>query len=673
VTDKNRLPSGAGSASFSAALPASDSLCVMRMGFTPKVIPLCASTAPALGDIALTRTAAEREVERKADSLLAVLTLQQKAAQMAQVQINEVTDEEIAAAGYGSVFNGGEQPIVPNKAEGWATRLDGIQAKMLSSSPAKIPVIYGIDAVHGNAKVVGSTIFPHNIGLGCTYDTSLVRQAGEITAEECAAVGINLTFAPAISVVRNERWGRTYEGFGEVPEISTAMGTAFIRGLQGNGDISKGGAIAGCIKHFLGDGGTKDGVNLNAAELSEATMRAVHLPPYAAAVRENAASVMPSFTAWTRGGQSFKQSLDAFTLTQILKQELGFDGFCLSDYNAIPRACGGEDYTNDCVAQSVNAGMDMAMIAGKSWVPGAYVSAIVAGVTDNKIPLSRVNDAVKRILRVKFRMHLWNRVKSDPALRATMGDADHRAVARECVRKSLVLLKRENNALPLGKTERVAVVGPWANSLGLQCGGWTLNWQGNPRYNADSLPGATTILQGFKTLGGANVTFDTTGNNLSGYDKIVLFIGEVPYAEGCGDDGFSESSLGYQINWDWGGLFQNHTMSINFKDLPSYPLFTKCAASGKPLICVLLTGRPVIVTSDELSKCKALVAAWLPGSEGGGIAEVLYGEFNFSGKLTHTWPASREQIPLNAGPVYADEPRGSGTAPLFQIGFGLRY
>jgi beta-glucosidase len=362
-------------------------------------------------------------------------------------------------------------------------------------------------------------------------------------------------------------------------------------------------------------------------------------------------------------------------MTQLLKQELGFDGFCLSDYNAIPLAIGrgSSDYTEDCVSQSINAGMDMAMISGANWVVKNYVDAIVAGVNDNKIPISRVNDAVKRILRVKFRMHLWDRAKSDKALRNRMGNDEHRAVARECVQKSMVLLKKENNVLPLGKSERIVVVGQWANSLGLQCGGWTLNWQGNPRYNKDSLPGATTILEGFQKLGGSNVTFDTTGNNLSKFDKIVFFIGEVPYAEGMGDDGFSDASLGYQPNADWGGLYENHTMSINVSGLPSYGLFAKCVASGKPLVCVLITGRPVIISADDLSKCKALVAAWLPGSEGGGVADVLYGVCNFNGKLTHTWPASKEQIPVNAGPIYSDEKHGNGETPLFPIGHGLQY
>jgi beta-glucosidase len=659
-----------------AASYATDTLVVYRMGYVNKTIFVSGTMNPSLGDIVLNRTQAELDIERKCDSLIGIMTIAQKAAQMAQAQINQVSDDDIAANGYGSVFNGGEQPIVPNKAVSWALRLDSIQSKVLANSSLKIPIIYGIDAVHGNAKVVGSTIFPHNIGLGCTYDTALVRQAGEITAEECAAVGVHWTFAPALSVVRNERWGRTYEGFGETPEICSMMGSAFLHGLQGNGDISKPGAIAACLKHYLGDGATTDGVNTGAANLSEATIRAVHLPPYAAAIRENPATVMPSFTAWSRDGKSIKQSLDTYSLTQMLKQELGFDGFCISDYNAIPLACGnaaGTDYTEDCVAQSVNAGMDMAMIAGAGWVVQTYVSSIVSGVTDNKIPIARINDAVKRILRVKFRMHLWEHGKSEPALRADMGNAEHRTVARECVRKSLVLLKRDGNVLPLGKNEKITVVGPWANSLGLQCGGWTLNWQGNPKYNSDSLPGATTIFQGFKNLGGANVTFDSTGNNLAGCDKIVLFIGEVPYAEGVGDDGFSEASLGYSVNPDWGGAFPNLARSVLLSGQPSYGLLAKCVAAGKPLICVLVTGRPMVISSEDLAKCKALVAAWLPGSEGQGVADVLYGEYNFFGKLTHTWPASKEQIPINAGPTYADEQHGNGGTPLFPLGHGLRY
>jgi beta-glucosidase len=659
-----------------ASSPTKDSLSIYKLGYNGVTLPISASTAPLLGDIKLSKTQEELNVERKADSLLALMSLEQKAAQMAQVQTNEVTDEEIAAGGYGSVFNGGEQPVTPNKAENWAKRLDQIQTAVLTSSPLKIPIIYGIDAVHGNAKVTGSTIFPHNIGLGCTLDSSIVRQAGEITAEECAAVGIHLTFAPAISVVRNEKWGRTYEGFGETPEINSMMGSAFIRGMQGDGDISKSTAIAGCAKHYLGDGATDGGVNGGTVSISDQTMRATQFPPYAAAARENVASVMPSYNSWKRGDQEWRQSVDSYTLTQMLKTELGFDGFCLSDYNAIPLAAGlgGTDYNVDCVSKSVNAGMDMAMIAGKNYVVANFVNAIVSAVkTDNKIPLSRVNDAVKRILRIKFRMHLWDHPKSNPELVKRIGCAEHRAIARDCVRKSLVLLKNDANALPLGKSDRIVVVGPWANSLGLQCGGWTLNWQGNPRYNGDSLPGDTTIFQGLQKIGGSNVRFDSTGANLANVDKIIVVIGEIPYAEGLGDDGFSDADLGYDPNADWGGLYKNQTRSVSLSGQPSYGLLAKCAAAGKPLICILVSGRPMVISSEDLAKCKALIAAWLPGSEGQGVAEVLYGVFNFSGKLTHSWPSSAGQIPINTGTAFSDEQKGSGGAPLFEYGFGLRY
>ena len=643
----------AGSATLASS---SDNLIVFRMGYVAKTVPAAAAD---LGDIVLGRDPKEAEIDRKADSIIALLTINEKAGQMVQAQINgtgsfagRLKDADIAAKGIGSVFNGGSETSVKgNTPNDWASAIDRIQNVVMTSSTHKIPIIYAQDCVHGVAEIAGCTVFPHNIGLGCTHDTALVAKTGRITAEECAGVGIRLSFSPCISSVRNERWGRCYEGFGETPEINGLMGAAFIRGMQGDGDMSKTGAAAACAKHYLGDGGTANGENNGKATISEATMRAVHLPQYAACARENMATVMPSYSSWVRIGMEWKQTFDPFALTTILKTELGFDGFCVSDWDAIPRGCG--DYMESCVAKAVNAGLDMAMIVGDTNCSN-FINAIVSGVGSNAIPISRVNDAVKRILRVKFRSGLFDHPLSDAALRAKINSAENRAVARECVRKSLVLLKNEDKALPLKKSENIVVVGQWANNLGAQCGGWTISWQGSISPSMYKGVVGQTIYEGLKAVG-SNVTFDEAGTNLTNADKIVAVIGERPYAEGQGDIGISKAPD-----------FSSATIC------PNSSLIQTCFKSGKPVILIMITGRPLVIDT-ELPWCKAIVAAWLPGSEGGGVADVLFGEYDFTGTLTHTWPASASQIPINTGPSYSDEQHGSGGEPLYPYGYGLKY
>ncbi|MBN1309325.1 MAG: glycoside hydrolase family 3 C-terminal domain-containing protein [Chitinispirillaceae bacterium] len=632
-----------------------DSLAVSRKGY---VSTTAAATASDVGDIVLNRDPHEIEIDRRADSIIALMTLEEKAGQMCQAQINftntyprRLKDADIATRGIGSVFNGGsDQSAVGrgNTPNAWATVIDRVQNAVLSSSRLKIPIIYGQDCVHGIAELDSTTVFPHNIGLGCTNDTALVANVGRITAAECAGVGVRLNFAPCISTVRDERWGRTYEGFGETPEINTVMGAAYVRGLQGDGDLSKVSAVAACAKHFIGDGGTDNGINNGKSTFSEETMRAVHLPQYAACAREGMATVMPSVHSWTRGGKDWKQTIDPLTLTAILKTELGFDGFCVSDWDAVLDACG--SYGEACVAQAVNAGLDMAMIVGDTNCIH-FINSVVAGVNNNAIPISRVDDAVKRILRIKFRLGLFNHPLSDADLRARIGSAENRAVARECVRKSLVLLKNDDNVLPLQKNENIAVVGPYANNLGAQCGGWTISWQGSTSPSGYRGIAGQTILDGIKSLG-ENVTFDENGADLANADKIVVVVGEKPYAEGAGDVTVPDLS------------------SNSF--CPNNGLIQTCFNSGKPVVLVLLSGRPMVIDT-ELPWCKAIVAAWLPGTEGGGVADLLFGDYDFTGSLTHTWPATADQIPVNTGPVYDDEQHGSNGTPLFPYGFGLKY
>jgi beta-glucosidase len=623
-------------------------------------------------------------IDKSVDSLIALMNDDDKIAQTAQVLLEIVPASDVQSKGYGSVFNGGGSPITPNDAATWATKLDEYHTAA-AASKLKIPILYGIDAVHGNGTIKGATVFPHNIGMGCTRDTALVARMANITAKELRAVGINLNFGPAISVVRDERWGRSYEGYGETPEINSMMAAAYVRGLQGYGDLSRPDAVAACAKHFLGDGGTDGGVNGGVTPLSKESMKAIHLPPYQAAVKERVASVMPSYNAWARDGQTFRCTNDKYSLTDLLKTELKWDGFCLTDWDAIPAALASSNsatyYEENNVSAAVNAGIDMAMISrlyGTGVTATGYITQYITALgkcvkTSTSVQKTRLDDAVRRILRVKLRMNLWQTAKSNATLRAEFGSSDHRKVARECVRKSLVLLKNEANALPLKKTDKVVVVGPWANKLGAQCGGWTITWQGDVN-NTDIV--GTTILKGLQDTGGTtNVIFDEQGtNSLSTADKIVLVIGEAAYAEGQGDHGHANpapSPTSYADCPQCDLYLPNKKMSINLADCPNAALVDKCVAANKPLIIVLISGRPMII-ADQLAKSKAFVAAWLPGSEGGGVADVLYGAYNFTGKLNHTWPKSFDQIPINANPA-SDEKKGAGGDPLFSLGFGLTY
>ncbi|MBN1757127.1 MAG: glycoside hydrolase family 3 C-terminal domain-containing protein [Chitinispirillaceae bacterium] len=655
-----------------------DTLTIAKAGYIPVTKALDSDVAADLGDITLHLvTDLDETIEKKVDSLLLLMTIDEKIAQTAEVLVNIISTNDLKTNMYGSVFNGGGCPFSSNTKESWVSNLDAMH-DAAAQTRLGIPILYGIDAVHGNATVEGATVFPHNIGMGCTGDTALVAKMANITAREMRALGINLNFAPAISVVRDERWGRSYEGYGETPEINSLMAAAYVRGLQGYGDLSRPDAVAACAKHFIGDGGTTGGVNGGVTELTEATMRAVHLPPYQAAIGEGLASIMPSYNAWKREGVEIRCTTDKFSLTDMLKTGLNWNGFCLSDWDAIPQALASTDpsyfYFDNNVEASINAGIDMAMIAmeysatdqtGQQKKVRDYVAALKR-VQSSTVPLTRLDDAVKRILRVKFRLNLFAGAKSNASLRAEFGSAAHRAVARECVQKSLVLLKNEANALPLQATDKVVVVGPWASKIGAQCGGWTITWQGDVNHSGIA---GTTILDGLKEVGGAaNVTYDQTGENLSSATKIVLVIGETPYAETGGDHGHTNTT------GDCPGCSQypGGKMSINFSDLPNSALLQKCVDSNKPVIVILISGRPLIVT-DAVEKSSAFVAAWLPGSEGGGVADVLYNKAPFAGKLRHTWPKTFDQVPINSGTDHADEKHGVGGEPLFEYGYGLTY
>ena len=560
--------------------------------------------------------------------MLSRMTLQEKIGQMIQIDRGFIQKkEDITDYFIGSILSGGGSVPRPNEPTAWADMVDEYQTYALKTR-LQIPLIYGIDAVHGHNNVYGATIFPHNIGLGCTRDADLVEEAARVTAEEVAGTGIHWTFSPCIAVVRNERWGRTYEGFGETPELSEMMAAAAVRGYQGN-DLSDPGTILACAKHFLGDGGTTDGHDQGNTEVDEATMRNLHLPGYIAAIEAGTGSIMVSFSSWN--GEKMHGSY--YWLTTVLKGELGFEGFVVSDWGGIDQLPG--DFASD-IETSINAGVDMVML------PQRYEDFMLTTldlVNNGQIPESRVNDAVRRILRIKFELGLFENPYTHRSYTGTIGSAEHREIARQCVRESLVLLKNKNDCLPItGSISRIHVAGKNADDLGNQCGGWTISWQGN----SGAITIGTTILEGIRERAGPGiaVTYSEDGSGASGADMGIVVIGETPYAEGVGD---------------------RNDLSLSVEDVAAV---NTVADSGIPTVIILISGRPLII-NDVLGRCDAFIAAWLPGTEGVGVADVLFGDYNPTGSLSHTWPRSMDQIPINTGDADYE--------PLFSYGFGLSY
>jgi beta-glucosidase len=549
------------------------------------------------------------------------MTLDEKIGQMTQADRAYLRSEaDIRTCFLGSVLSGGGSAPPDRTAPGWAEMYDRFQSIALQTR-LKIPLLYGIDAVHGHGNVVGAVVFPHNVGLGCTRETALVERVARATAEEVAATGIDWTFSPCIAVARDERWGRTYESFGETPELVAEMGAAAVRGYQPR--------ILACAKHYIADGGTAGGRDQGDARMDEATLRALHLPGYRAAVAAGVGSVVASFSSWN--GE--KMHGHRYLLTDVLKGELGFPGFLLSDWDGIDQLPG--DYPSD-VEVSVNAGIDMVM------VPDRYrdFSATLKGlVQSGRVPQARVDDAVRRILRQKIALGLWEKPYADRSLLSQVGSPAHRQLAREAVRKSLVLLKNEGRVLPLSKTaRRIHVAGKNADDLGHQCGGWTISWQGR----SGAITAGTTILQGIRgaVLGGASVTFSRDGSGADGADVGVVVIGETPYAEGRGD---------------------RTDLSLAAEDVAAV---RAVRAARVPTVLVLVSGRPLVLDAI-LGDADAIVAAWLPGTEGAGVAEVLFGDSPPTGRLSHSWPRSTAQVPVNWGdPAYN---------PLYPYGYGLSY
>jgi beta-glucosidase len=623
-------------------------------------------------------------VEARIAELLHRLTLEQKVAQMVQPDIRYVTPEEVKRYRIGSVLNGGGAFPGDNKhasIKDWVALADRYYDASMDTSggaPA-IPVIWGTDAVHGHNNVYGATLFPHNIGLGAAHDPDLIERIGRATAAEVAATGIDWTFAPTVAVVRDDRWGRAYEGYAQQPDIVRAYAASMVRGLQGpagTAEFLDSGHIVATAKHFIGDGGTDQGIDRGDNRASEAELLSVHGQGYLAAVHAGVQTVMVSYSSW----QGVKMHGQRHLITEVLKGSMGFDGIVVSDWDAIDEV---QSCSKDRCAQAVNAGVDLFMVPDQ-WQ--SFIRNTVEQVRNGDIPEARVDDAVTRILRVKMRDGLFDKGRPSSRPLANHGEligaAQHRAIAREAVRKSLVLFKNDKGVLPLSRHMNVLVAGDGANNIGKQSGGWTLTWQGTGNTNED-FPGATSIYQGIRdavTAGGGTATLSEEGAYRSKPSIAIVVFGENPYAEWHGDirsvdyraaDTRREIDLlrpspespapGAWLEPRGPGFGPNASdqapTAARDSDLE---LLLRLRRQHIPTVALFLTGRPRGIT-PELEASDAFVVAWLPGTEGGGIADVLFrdpkGRVNvdFAGKLSYAWP------------------RDSGGATLFPYGFGLTY
>jgi beta-glucosidase len=588
----------------------------------------------------------------RAEALVAQMTLAEKIGQMTQVEKNSITPEQTTRYFIGSVLSGGGGNPSPNTPASWAAMVREYQRAALQTR-LRIPLLYGADAVHGHNNVHGAVIFPHNIGLGATHDPELVSKVARITALEMLATGVHWDFAPAVAVPQDIRWGRTFEGYAQDTALVTEMGLAHIRGLQsvdGEPPLAHPQAVLASPKHFVGDGATEWGstprfpwmqrerseidqiymLDQGDTKIDEPTLRAIHLPPYRAAIEAGCQNIMVSFSGW----QGVKMHAHKYLLTDVLKGEFGFEGFLVSDWMAINQIAG--DFY-ECVVTSINAGLDMIMVPFDFQ---HFISALTRAAQNGDVPMDRIDDAVRRIVSVKAQMGLFESPYGDESLLAEFGSEKHRAVAREAVQKSLVLLKNDANTLPLPRqANRILVAGKAADDIGLQCGGWTIEWQGGSGPTTEG----TTLLQAIRATAVPDTHVEFSASGSFAIDNPapigIVAVSEKPYAEGMGD---TDKLILSPENFD---------------------LIAQMRARCERLIVVLYSGRPLIIT-EMLPLADAVVAAWLPGSEGQGIADVLFGDVPFSGKLSFVWPRSMAQVPLSA---IRDD------TPLFPIGYRLTY
>lgn len=595
----------------------------------------------------------DQKVEAKVQDIMATMTLKQKVAQMIQPEIRDITVDDMRTYGFGSYLNGGGAFPNNNKhstAEDWIKLADDMYLASTDDSldGSNIPTMWGTDAVHGHNNVIGATLFPHNIGLGAANNPDLIEEIAKITATEVMVTGIDWVFAPTVAVVRDDRWGRTYEGYSEDPVIVRNYAASIVKGLQGHADkdFLSDNRVISTVKHFIGDGGTVKGDDQGDNISSEQTLFDIHAQGYVGGLTAGAQSVMASFNSW----HGDKVHGNKYLLTDVLKDQMGFDGFVVGDWNGHGQV---KNCSNESCPQAVNAGLDIFMVPTDAWKP-LYENTI-AQVKDGTIPMSRINDAVERILRVKVRAGLFE--KPNPAERKfsgkteLIGQQSHRDVARQAVRESLVLLKNKNKLLPLDPKLSILVAGDAADNIGKQSGGWSITWQGTNNTNAD-FPGGSSIYHGLKTQvesAGGEISLNVDGDFKTKPDVAIVVFGEEPYAEGHGD----RENLSYQQG-----------------DKRDLALLKKLKAQGIPVVSVFISGRPMWLNA-ELNASDSFVAAWLPGSEGDGVAEVLLTnadgsvQHDFKGKLSFSWPKSAEQSNVNYG--------DTDYAPLLPYGFGLTY
>lgn len=569
-------------------------------------------------------------IEQKIDSLLTRMTLDEKIGQMTQVRhFDDISEEDIASKFIGSVIHT-QGPLPGKNAAEWQEKFTELQKKALSTRLG-IPMFFGVDAIHGQNTFEGATIFPHNIGLGATGNSELVERAAQITALEAQATGFTWVFSPCVAIPYNEKWGRVYEAFSENTELTKKLAKASVKGLQGK--LSDKQTVMATAKHFIGDGATDYGFEGGNTSLSLDEVQERLLPPYKVAVDEGVGSVMASFNSMSGRPMHAHKEL----ITDTLKGKMGFNGIVVSDWKGYSRF--GE---NDII----NAGVDVVMAVEGDFE--MYHEGLKNGVQSGYVSQERIDDAVRRILRQKYRLGLFENPFPDATLIEKIGIQEHRDVARQAVRESLVLLKNNENILPLDKkTKKIVVIGEHANNGGLQSGGWTINWQGS----TENYKGATTILEGIEKTAEGTVVYDIDASgNHNDADVAIIVIGETPYAESFGDIGGEIDA--YQLT-----LTESHQ---NYVD--TY------ANMGVKTIVLLISGRP-LVTTQQIEQSEAFIAAWLLGSEGGGVAEVLFGDYNFKGKLPHSWPKSVEDYKGKYGPNFWDKT----ITPLYPYGFGLKY
>ena len=622
----------------------SGALAGLPMAASAAVTPAGPAVHPELWPAARSAGIVDPVTEQRITALIAAMSLEEKVGQVIQTDIGAVEPEDLRRYPLGSVLAGGDSGPHGNKRARPAAWLELAREFRAVSTEARpghvpIPVLFGIDALHGHNNIVGTVLFPHNIGLGAARDPDLVRRIGAATAEQVAATGMDWTFAPTLAVPRDVRWGRSYEGYGEDPALVRGYATAIVEGLQGPAGLAgklQAGRIAATAKHFVGDGGTREGVDQGDTAASEAELIGLHARGYAAAIEAGVLTVMASYSSW----QGQKMHGNGALLSGVLKGRMGFDGFVVGDWNAHAQLPGCTK--RNCPA-AFNAGVDMFM-AASGW-RGLY-AATLRSAQSGEIPVTRLDDAVRRILRVKFRLGLFETTRPYEGRFELLDSAGERALAREAVQKSLVLLKNDGT-LPVRATARVLIVGPAAHDLRAQTGGWTLTWQGTETLTAD-FPQATFIDDGLTaaiSAGGGVVVDSTEDVAVTKPDVAIVVFGEPPYAEGYGD------------------------LKLPFYNARA-PLsqLQRLRERGVPTVAVFLSGRPLWV-NPELNASNAFVAAWLPGTEGAGIADVLIGDAagrprtDFEGQLPYRWPRSA------AAPPFAHGVR----APPFPVGYGLSY